>query len=152
MYAGDDVAEAELTHFQNNLTRVEKNGQVLFSRQAEDAVAPESTVQTDRSILNIADIIEFARSVDLDMIRPVIQPQIDCNIKIAEEGVNGDYGQRFGQRLFRGCAKDDVLTKGKAYAVAGADARMSGCNMTVVTSSMSGNQGPDRVRASGGLL
>ncbi len=36
---------------------------------------------------------------------------------------------------------DNVLTRIRAYAAAGSDARMSGCSMPVVTNSGSGNQG-----------
>jgi len=51
-----------------------------------------------------------------------------------------DYGARIGQVLLK-ARGDDVFTRAKAYAAAGSDARMSGCEMPVVINSGSGNQG-----------
>ena len=49
-------------------------------------------------------------------------------------------GAHIGQILLKTYG-DDVKVKAKAYAAAGSDARMSGCEMPVIINSGSGNQG-----------
>jgi L-cysteine desulfidase len=61
------------------------------------------------------------------------------NLAIAEEGLSGNWGARIGQVMLS--MGDDVSRKARAYAAAGSDARMSGCEMPVCIISGSGNQG-----------
>ena len=58
---------------------------------------------------------------------------------IANEGLANNYGANIGKVLLR--MSNDVNTRCKAYAAAGSDARMNGCEMPVVINSGSGNQG-----------
>lgn len=107
------------------------------------APAPGSapvTVPTDRSLLNVEDIVAFADEVDLDSLRPLLRRQIDLNMAIAEEGLRGDWGARIGKLLMRGGCPD-VRQRAQAYAAAGSDARMGGCELPVCILSGSGNQG-----------
>ena len=46
----------------------------------------------DRSILNVNDIFEFANTVDIKHIKELLDMQINYNIAIAKEGLNGEYG------------------------------------------------------------
>ena len=59
---------------------------------------------------------------------------------IAEEGLRGDWGAGIGKVLMA-TGYGDARTKAKAWAAAGSDARMGGCEMAVVINSGSGNQG-----------
>ena len=68
------------------------------------------------------------------------QRQIDFNLAIAREGIEGDYGANIGKVLLDSCG-EDVQTRAKAMAAAGSDARMNGCELPVIINSGSGNQG-----------
>ena len=59
---------------------------------------------------------------------------------IAEEGLTNDYGASIGKVLLRAYG-DNIWIKLRAYAAAGSDARMNGCELPVIINSGSGNQG-----------
>lgn len=105
---------------------------------ARDLLGEE--VLTDRSCLTVENIFRFANEVALDDIKPVLSRQIEYNMAIAEEGLKNQYGANIGKVLLR-YAGNDVNTKARAYAAAGSDARMNGCEKPVVIISGSGNQG-----------
>ena len=94
----------------------------------------------DRSLLNVEDIITFADEVDLTELRPLLERQITMNMAIAEEGLRNEYGASIGRLLYNG-GQCDLRTRARAYAAAGSDARMSGCELPVCIISGSGNQG-----------
>ena len=58
---------------------------------------------------------------------------------IAEEGLKGKWGASIGKLLMS--QNPDTAKKARAYAAAGSDARMSGCELPVCIISGSGNQG-----------
>lgn len=135
--AGGHNAAVEITGHHTNITRIEKDGAVLFSAEYREESAP---AQTDRSLLNVRDIIEFADTVDIDDIAPILEQQVEYNTAIADEGLRGDWGANIGSILLKSYGSS-VHNRAKAYAAAGSDARMSGCEMPVVINSGSGNQG-----------
>jgi L-cysteine desulfidase len=96
---------------------------------------------TDRSILNIADILDFAETVDVEDIRDILSRQIQYNTAIAEEGLRGNYGSNIGSVLLDTYGTGSVMVRAKAMAAAGSDARMNGCELPVIINSGSGNQG-----------
>ena len=61
------------------------------------------------------------------------------NMAIAEEGLKGKWGAQIGNVMLT--MGEDISRKARAYAAAGSDARMSGCEMPVCIISGSGNQG-----------
>lgn len=61
-------------------------------------------------------------------------------MKIATEGLNHSYGANIGSILLSQ-NPDSISNMAKAYAAAGSDARMSGCELPVIINSGSGNQG-----------
>ena len=74
------------------------------------------------------------------LIEDLLEAQLRCNLAIAEEGLRNDWGANVGSVILgesQGSPKSDA----KAWAAAGSDARMSGCEMPVVILSGSGNQG-----------
>ena len=131
------TAAVEITGHHTNITRIEKDGSVLFSAEYREESAP---AQTDRTLLNVRDIIEFADTVDIDDIAPILERQAEYNTAIADEGLRGDWGANIGSILLKSYGSS-VHNRAKAYAAAGSDARMSGCEMPVVINSGSGNQG-----------
>ena len=96
--------------------------------------------ETDRSVLSVKGIVEFAECVRIDDVRELLERQIAYNTAISQEGLRGEYGASVGKTLLstRG---SDVRVRARAVAAAGSDARMSGCELPVVIVSGSGNQG-----------
>lgn len=135
---GEEYAIVEIIHTHTNISRIEKNHNIIFEKsfEKENYNAPLS----DRSILNVKDIYEFASIVNIEDVKALLTMQIKYNLKIAEEGLSKKYGVNIGKMLLDNYG-DNVFTKIRAYAAAGSDARMSGCSMPVVTNSGSGNQG-----------
>ena len=138
LYKGEEYAKVRIVNYHTNIVLIEKNGEVLM----EVAVEGEGeSGLTDRSILNIADILDFAESLDVEDVRDVLSRQIQYNTAIAEEGLRGDYGSNIGRMLLDFYGDRSVITRAKAMAAAGSDARMNGCELPVIINSGSGNQG-----------
>ncbi|WP_462324975.1 L-cysteine desulfidase family protein [Desulfoplanes sp.] len=137
-YAGDSDASVRITHFHTNITRITRNGDVLL--QDANCSDMERSTLTDRSIMDVKDILDFAASVDLADVDALIRRQAEYNYRIAQEGIRGDWGANVGSVLLGTWGKD-IKVRAKAMAAAGADARMSGCELPVVIVSGSGNQG-----------
>ena len=136
---GEDSATVHLADRHTHIVSVSKNGKDLTDSYAcEEFTQQEDAANRDE--LNVADIVEYAKTVPLDKVYSLIKRQIDMNIAIAYEGVAGDYGASIGKLLYKGgnCSLQD---KARALAAAGSDARMSGCEMPVCILSGSGNQG-----------
>ena len=136
MYRGRDNVRLRITDFHTNIVLIEKNGQVLLKKESTSADGGE----TDRGVLNVRDIIEFAECVDIEDVRELLEKQIEYNYAISEEGLHGEYGASVGKTLLE-TRGEDVRVRARAQAAAGSDARMSGCEMPVVIVSGSGNQG-----------
>ncbi len=133
---GEEHASVRIANYHTNIVRIEKNGNVLFEKEAEAG----SEDLTDRSLLNVADILDFAETVALEDVDDVISRQIEFNSRIAVEGIRGNYGANIG-RVLLSTRPNDVALRARAMAAAASDARMSGCELPVVIVSGSGNQG-----------
>lgn len=105
-----------------------------------ECAAEEERKCSDRAELNVRKILEFADQVDINDVKEILDRQIAYNMAIAEEGLKGNYGANIGKVLLRSYQPDIKMTA-KAYAAAGSDARMNGCELPVVINSGSGNQG-----------
>lgn len=87
-WSGSDEAQVEIRHFHSNITKITKNGKILFdSSQSKPDCSGEISVFPDKSLLNVKDILEYAESVNLEDIYPVLSHQIACNTAISEEGL-----------------------------------------------------------------
>lgn len=142
-FAGEHFAQVEIRNFHSNITKIVRDGTVLASGGTELPCAPDSPCapRPDKSLLNIRDILDYASSVPLGDIRPVLSQQIACNTAISREGLNHPWGVQVGRTLLDAFGKDNVAVRARAAAAAGSDARMSGCPLPVVINSGSGNQG-----------
>ncbi|MDD6441568.1 MAG: L-serine ammonia-lyase, iron-sulfur-dependent, subunit alpha [bacterium] len=134
---GAEYAKIRILNYHTNIVLAEKNGVVLFKKEVQ---GEEETGLTDRALLDMESIWDFANTVDIEDIREVIGRQITYNSAIAAEGFRGDYGANIGSVLLD-MEGDNVRTRAKARAAAGSDARMNGCELPVVINSGSGNQG-----------
>lgn len=142
VFAGADSASVEIIHQHTNIVRTTKNGKDVLSVPFDPASA--NAALTDRSGLSVKKILEFADTIDLDRVRPILERQIDYNTRIAQEGLEHRYGINAGANLLKAAEAEQAVTvkiRAQAAAAAGSDARMSGCTLPVVTNSGSGNQG-----------
>ena len=134
---GQDEAKVRIANFHTNIVRKEKNGQVLRDVPVRD---DSEEGLTDRSLLTMEGIWDFANTVDVEDVRETLERQMKYNMAIAEEGMKHDYGANIG-KVLKDTWGDDVRTRAKAMAAAGSDARMNGCELPVIINSGSGNQG-----------
>ena len=135
--AGADSASVEIAGYHTNVIHIEKNDIVQFHKDYQESGSQHAT---DRSLLTVEQIIAFANEVDIADVQETLQRQIDYNWAIAEEGLRGDYGANIGRILLQSYGMS-IHNRAKAYAAAGSDARMNGCDLPVVINSGSGNQG-----------
>ncbi len=136
-YAGSDYVSVEVRHAHTNIVKILKNGVPIFEK---DGIEAQTGNATDRSLLSIERIKTFADEIDLNEIHDLFEKQIKCNMDIALEGLTGKYGLGLGKFILKR-NDDDIVSKMKAYAAAGSEARMGGCDMPVIINSGSGNQG-----------
>lgn len=135
---GEESASVRISGYHTNIVLIEKNRQVLY--KAGIIKATKEASLADKNFLNIREIVEFANIVDIEDVKEVLDRQITYNMAIAEEGLKNPWGANVGSVLLQRHG-DDLRTKAKAYAAAGSDARMSGCELPVIINSGSGNQG-----------
>ena len=136
---GDDTATVKISSTHTNVTEVSINGIDMTEEYAEKTIVKESGDEPDFTLLNVMDIIEYADTVELDSLRPCLMRQIELNMDIAKEGLCGEWGANIGKVMLS--MGNDVSRRARAYAAAGSDARMSGCEKPVCIISGSGNQG-----------
>lgn len=135
----DDNCTVRITGNHTNVVGVHKNGEDVTGLYLK-LVKEAETKSTDRSILNVKDIVTFADETPLEDLAPLLERQIKMNMAIAQEGLRGSYGACIGRVLYQE-GKASLRDKARAFAAAGSDARMSGCEMPVCIISGSGNQG-----------
>ncbi len=139
VYKNNEYAIVEIKHTHTNIVRIEKNDKMNILSKCDDDNFNTSLVT--RELLNVKDIYEFTKSVDIEDLKPILKMQMDMNYAIAIKGLKHDYGLNVGSTLLKYMEGNDVVRKAKAYTAAASDARMSGSTMPVVTNSGSGNQG-----------
>lgn len=138
VFAGTQEAMVRIAGRHTNIVRVEKNKEILFAGGMEGCEAVGH--RADRSGLSVDKIVAFAENADISLVKEVLDRQISYNFAIAQEGIQNDWGANVGSVLLKTYG-NDVKTRAKAFAAAGSDARMSGCELPVVINSGSGNQG-----------
>lgn len=138
LYKGKDEVEVRIVDTHTNIVYIRKNDDIIKCKELTDA--KKISDLTDRSILSVAEIYNFIEKVDVNKIKDILELQIRYNKAIALEGLKNSYGANIGSTIMRRYP-DDVSNKAKAYAAAGSDARMNGCELPVVINSGSGNQG-----------
>ncbi len=136
LFANGHRAYAEISGHHTNVTELSVDGKCIIKNEYTEMISETS----ERALLNVKDIVEFAECVSIEDIKDIISRQIEYNMIIAEEGLRGNWGAKIGQTLLS-VYGNDVHNRAKAYAAAGSDARMNGCEMPVIINSGSGNQG-----------
>lgn len=131
-------ASVEIRYSHMNIIMKERNGMVVFSRDTDDGQSGDTI--SDDSSMSIGEIISYCENVGIDELSPIIDPQLELNSEISEEGLHCNWGAEVGRQLLS-AEGASLITKMKSSAAAGSDARMSGCVSPVIINSGSGNQG-----------
>ena len=131
---GKSHATVRIINRHTNIVSITKNGKTLYEGEVNESI------EIKKKDLSIEEIVEFADAVDIDLVRSTLKRQIDFNMAIAEAGLTGNYGANIG-KVYLESYLPDISVKAKAYAAAGSDARMNGCELPVIINSGSGNQG-----------
>lgn len=162
-FAGTDRALVRIEGSHTNITRASRNGHPVEAAEGASSVRAEGTQKTvsartsggdagtachveggalaaGAGLLNIRDILEYARTADMGDVEKTLSDQIEMNRAISEEGLANPWGAQVGRTLLK-TRGDDLRTRAAARPAAGSDARMSGCSLPVVINSGSGNQG-----------
>jgi len=137
VYGEGNMVRLRIANHHTNVVLIQKNDEILLET---DVTASSEENLTDKSCLNIEDIVDFANTVDVEDIRPMVSRQVEYNMAIAKEGIEGNWGANIGKVMLNHQG-DSPAKKASAWAAAGSDARMSGCEKPVIICSGSGNQG-----------
>lgn len=134
MKSGEDSSRVVIEKDHTNIVLEEKNEKIISKKEIE------SSDEGYPVELSFDKIYDYAKTVDLDEIKDVLDMQIDYNVAIAKEGLKNDWGANIGS-IILDMSPESQYEKLAAFAAAGSDARMSGCEMPVIINSGSGNQG-----------
>ena len=137
VFAGTEFVRLRIINHHTNIVLIQKNEEILLelpvSESSEDHL-------TDKSCLTVERIVAFADVLDIEDVRECVGRQIECNMAIAKEGLEGNWGANIGSVILARQGSS-MEKKACAWAAAGSDARMSGCEKPVIIVSGSGNQG-----------
>jgi len=138
----EDVSKTILIDDYSNWVYAELNGEVVFDKSVKKEKTDIDKIEPDLSLVEIWD---FTNKADINKDFELVKKAILLNSAICSEGLDHDYGLKVGKTLkSRMTAKekiDDIYSYAVALTAAGADARMAGSPMPVMSNSGSGNQG-----------
>lgn len=134
---GEHSAEVQIQGQHTNIVQIRKNGETLFGKEYSEE---ENCAGTEKELLTVERIIQFADEVKISDVEETITRQIEYNTAIAQEGLKGNWGANIGKILLQSYG-NSVQNRAKAMAAAGSDARMNGCELPVIINAGSGNQG-----------
>ena len=137
LYAGENTARVRIVNHHTNIVHISRNGQIQLELPVEESSEDNLT---DKSCLTIERIVEFADVLDVADVKDVVGRQLEYNVAISKEGLAGNWGANIGSVILNQQGTADNR-RAAAWAAAGSDARMSGCEMPVIILSGSGNQG-----------
>ncbi|RCK81017.1 MAG: Inner membrane protein [Candidatus Ozemobacter sibiricus] len=129
-----------------HLARLERNGTVVHEAPEPDPKRSSKVLEARQALANerVAALLEALPALPAAT-RTFLLEGIDMNRKVAEAGLhNGGslkVGGAYRTLIQKGWLANDVITRAKMLTSAAVDARMSGCELPVMTSGGSGNQG-----------
>ena len=130
----DKKSRVIIKDYHTNIIYESLNDKVIFENKDQEEV------EENKIDLSFDKIYDFAKNGNYDSIIDVLDKEIDYNYAIAKEGIENPWGANIGKMVLED-AENNYKDKLVAYAAAGSDARMSGCEKPVVINSGSGNQG-----------
>ena len=134
MERADKKSQVIIKDYHTNIIYESLNDKVIFENKDQEEV------EENKVDLSFDKIYDFAKNGNYDEIIDVLDKEIDYNYAIAKEGIENPWGANIGKMVLED-AENNYKDKLVAYASAGSDARMSGCEKPVVINSGSGNQG-----------
>lgn len=134
LYGEHHHSFVRITNRHSHIQEIKVDDEMIYYDEAQ------VQIEKDRSFMSIEGILEYVEQVSLEDVKELLDRQIKCNMAIAKEGLSGRYGAAIGLTLLSAYG-DSVQNRARAYAAAGSDARMNGCELPVVINSGSGNQG-----------
>lgn len=137
-------ASAVIEDDHDNIVETCFDGTVLQCSQAQQQDNTADHRGTLDYKLTLKEIYDFASSVDFKDICFILESR-DLNLKLAKEGLSGDYGLKVGKTIrsdsYREVFGNDFMSYAMALTAAASDARMAGCTLPAMSNSGSGNQG-----------
>lgn len=128
-----DMASVVITASHTNITEIRKNDELIFSKENNENQKQDLEFSFDK-------VYDFAKTCDYSDIKDVLDRQISYNQAIASAGLSNDWGANIGNLILSN-SPSNYYEKLVAFAAAGSDARMDGCELPVIINSGSGNQG-----------
>ena len=102
MTAGQESALVEIAFSHTNIVRIEHNGTVVMKK----GMSAQNATETNRSLLNLHDIYDFANTVDIAEVGGLMEDQVRCNMAIAREGLSNKYGANVGSTILEHYGSD----------------------------------------------
>ncbi|MBR1989200.1 MAG: serine dehydratase subunit alpha family protein, partial [Firmicutes bacterium] len=131
--AGGHTASVTIVNRHTMIAEMTRDGHIIY-QLSQYADMQKEKEKSKPWTLTMEGIVDFANTVDLAEVKPLLDSQIEMNSAIAREGLSNTYGAQVGKTLLD-CYPEDVRTRARAYAAAGSDARMGGCSLPVVINS-----------------
>lgn len=129
-----------------NCILLEKNGRTVFSSDAAGDNGSGELLKQRQALASVS-FAEIWNNIGQlsEELREHMLNGIAMNLRVAEAGLAKDgflhIGNIYNNLIKEGWLGNDVVNRAKALTSAAVDARMSGCNLPVMTSAGSGNQG-----------
>ncbi len=129
-----------------NIILLEKNGTVVFSSHSTGDNGTGELLK-ERENLSKVPFIEIWNDIKSlsDEMRNLMLKGIEMNLMVANAGLHKqgflNIGNIYNQMIADGWIGNDIINKAKALTSAAVDARMSGCDLQVMSAAGSGNQG-----------
>jgi len=129
-----------------NCVLLEQNGNTIFKSDNTGDSGSGQLLKERQTLAStsFADIWNNIRELSPELRQRMLNG-ITMNLKVAEAGMGKDgflkIGNIYRELMQQGWLGNDVINEAKALTSAAVDARMSGCDLPVMTSAGSGNQG-----------
>ncbi|MDE7219724.1 MAG: hypothetical protein K2O45_08905 [Oscillospiraceae bacterium] len=94
--ADEHTAFVQIAGSHTNVIQIIRDGKILQQRNYEENSQAE---RTDRKLLTVEGIIEFADTVAVEDVKEILDRQIQMNTAIAQEGLRGKWGASIGKVL-----------------------------------------------------
>lgn len=139
VHSAKDTAAAILEASHDQISKVTKNGEVLYTSPKKEAVAKEF----DR-VFSLSEILDYAEHVPVEDIRFLLEGDT-MNRALANDGLQHSFGLGAGKVLLDANTGADFSKLPNLYAkiltCAASDARMGGSLLPAMSTVGSGNQG-----------
>ncbi|MDD3383767.1 MAG: L-serine ammonia-lyase, iron-sulfur-dependent, subunit alpha [Bacilli bacterium] len=127
----------EIKDYHLNVVKIKKNSNIIYENKK---YKDNNNLDNYSGILTFNKIYEFIESIDIEKVVSILEPQYKHNLEIAKYSIDHpNFGLNIGKIILNN--DKSVFGKIKAYTSSASEARMCGCNMSVVINSGSGNQG-----------